>query len=1683
MLKIKNCRKYFLLHVFFILLTSGLWPVPGQAADLETYTHSLTQSDADYRFWTTTPGERVFKDDPVPTETDAQIRVYAAKNEFEPFQLVVRPASSGNVTVSIGDFGSGITAEIYQVEYVNITEATDGLGQTGDYPDPLWPLENGASVAVTAGQNTAFWFSLFVPKTAAKGDYTAHVQIGGIDIPVRLHVFDFAVPDTLHVRSQMNFSHKTILDKYGVSGTGDEYRLYVPKIKQYFIDHRLTLKAPLWSGGLTSTGGKSYISYDCDTGVLSDPHGEWGFEDPADTYLNGNGFNDGTGFPSFMAMTFQNNDASQDQRPSEFCGVSRGTGDWYTADNPGSAYNQKWFAYIGDTETYLNGLGYLDKAYYYFANEPQDQDDYDAVAWYSQELKKAAPDLKLMVSEEPRPEIYDHPTYTGAKIDIWLPVLNNYDPGISQAREKNHGEETWVYFLHGTRPPYFNPVTLDHPGIESKLTGWFLWKYRVRGIAYYALNNWSLNPWTDPNPAYTNHNGDLFMLYPPSKNNDAIAYGSNGHRFVPSVRFELMRDSLEDYEYLYVLAGGRPEVDTPNAADAQADKIISGLTSYNRDSEFMYNLRRVIGLKNGGEIAAIPDLTPAAGHPRTEGSPGNYYINFQDPDGEPSADPLMADGKEYMKIGWTPYDKTLGYGWYGDMAHVEYQYLSDGPDELRKSVIYDDWGREKTFEFDLPNGIYNVTVSVGWQGKTYKRNKIAIEGVDFVNDEATDPYIVRTKPVTISDNKLTMEMGIFDEYTMLNYLDIEAAGTAYTITASAGGGGDISPKGAVRVIEGYDQKFTITPDAGYKIEDVLADGSSVGAVTTHTFSDVNADGHTISVTFKALPTYSINASAGANGTITPNGMVTVAEGADQTFTITPDSGYAVADVLADGTSVGAVTTHTFSNVNADGHTISVTFKALPTYSINASAGANGTITPAGTVTVAEGADQTFTITPDAGYEIEDVLADGSSVGAVTTHTFPNVSENGHTISATFRKVVTYTITPNAGNGGQISPSAPQTVEGGQNLTFTVTPDSGYETDAVEVDGKPAALTDGKYTFSNADADHTITVTFKQISSSQYTIRPSVGPNGSISPATDQILAEGGSVTFTVTPDSGYEVDTVRVDGQSAALTTGHYTFADIRSDHTIAVTFRQISVPPVIPSYTITPTAGQHGRIEPSAPRTVSQGSSITFTVIPDDGYVVDAFRVDGAEKRVSENGEYTFTGVVSDHTLTATFKESIQTCIITPNADKGGTIIPSAPQNIRKGETIRFTVTPESGYEVKAVTVDGESVDLEEGATYTFTAVSSDHAIKASFAEIPSGYYTITPEAGEHGQIDPSVPQIVKEGATLAFTVSPDSGYETDIVLVDNEQVVLTKGRYLFEDIRANHTIRVSFRKIGSVVTHTITPVAGTGGHITPSAPQTVVRGEGITFTVTPDEGYQVDTVLVDGKPASLANRQHVFINVMADHTLRVTFRKVTDSDGDGVPDDADNDPDDATSATPPGVTGTGSFLVDTSSAPGTQLRGVRAISDTDPALNQSGKPDGYEFRDGLVTFRITGETDANEFSVAITFPSELPDGAICYTVDETGFHQKTDAVVSGKTVTLTGVLREGDTLSLTVGMAIPDGDSGETPSQDSGGGGSCFIGESAGGTGPFSCDSAYGRFFLLGMMLIFGVSAGILRLGRKSA
>ena len=300
--------------------------------------------------------------------------------------------------------------------------------------------------------------------------------------------------------------------------------------------------------------------------------------------------------------------------------------------------------------------------------------------------------------------------------------------------------------------------------------------------------------------------------------------------------------------------------------------------------------------------------------------------------------------------------------------------------------------------------------------------------------------------------------------------------TTAAITATAGSGGSISPSGSVSVMPGTNQAFFITAGSGYSIAQVMVDGVSKGTVGSYTFTNISAGTHTISATFN--PT--ITASAGPNGSISPLGTAAVISGGSKTYTIRPTAGYHVADIQVDGVSLvlpqlagNRSHTYTFTNVTTP-HTIAVTFTENPPATITASAGSNGSISPSGSVTVLSGTNKTFSITPNAGYSIAQVMVDGISKGMVSSYTFINITAGTHTISATFNPTITATAGPN----GSISPVGTAAVTSGGSKTYIIRPTVGYHIANVLVDGISAG-TVATYTFTGVTTPHTISATFAQ----------------------------------------------------------------------------------------------------------------------------------------------------------------------------------------------------------------------------------------------------------------------------------------------------------------------------------------------------------------------------------------------------------------------------------------------------------------------------------------------------------------------------------------------------------------------------------------------------------------------------
>lgn len=338
---------------------------------------------------------------------------------------------------------------------------------------------------------------------------------------------------------------------------------------------------------------------------------------------------------------------------------------------------------------------------------------------------------------------------------------------------------------------------------------------------------------------------------------------------------------------------------------------------------------------------------------------------------------------------------------------------------------------------------------------------------DSVNDDNSDKNVITNSAMTITAAGHDVWRG-YDEYAAYYYEDVEGN---FTITVKIVSQENTDPhaKAGIMVRNAMDQNgaspgyliVAVKPTNGFVVE---YDNNNNGSLDTS-----RSDGATAYPCWLRLEK-TWNGSRyefkGSYSKISAAGPFTEID------TVTMNSATSFQDVgmfvsSHDAADPGVVRFEDFDTNNPPSAT---------TYTITTDAGANGAITPSGSVSVTANDTPTFTIVPDTGYQVDEVRVDLAQVTLTdNTYTFPAVSAN-HDIEATF-SLLTYTVTASAGDHGSITFSGANTVNYNGDITFEVTPDDGYEVDTVTVDGAAATLTDDRYTFSGVTQNHTISVTF------------------------------------------------------------------------------------------------------------------------------------------------------------------------------------------------------------------------------------------------------------------------------------------------------------------------------------------------------------------------------------------------------------------------------------------------------------------------------------------------------------------------------------------------------------------------------------------------------------------------------
>jgi hypothetical protein len=507
----------------------------------------------DLGIWWCESGWKIGRERAMPPKPDQgfvkPVAVSAARGEYEPVQVILRPEHDGEllsakVTPLRGRWGrSGpISVRIDEVAYVHVTQPTDKTCAPGWYPDPLPPLL--APLRLHARQNQPLWLTFHVPPDTRPGNYTGALTLkttlGEVRVPLAVHVFPFALPTESHLRSALGLGGSRI-NRYHHLTRQENQEAVFDKYLRNFAEHRISPYsffdyAPM-DIRFVGEGTNQHAQVDFTR-----------FDQAAVNWLDAHHFN------SFLLpLRGMGGGTFHSRRIGELEGFKEGTPE----------HARLFHDYLSQIEQHLRERGWLDKAYTYWFDEP-DPKDYEFVTDGMKRIKTAAPGIKRMLTEQPEPALE-------GSVDIWCALTPKWTPEQVRAR-RAAGEGVWWYICCVPKAPHVTEF-IDHAGTELRLWPWQSWQYGVQGILIWATLYWTSptaypdpqlqDSWQDPmswKGGYSTAigekkpwgNGDGRFLYPPRRNPNTSQTPCLDEP-INSFRWENLRDGMEDYEYFWLL--------------------------------------------------------------------------------------------------------------------------------------------------------------------------------------------------------------------------------------------------------------------------------------------------------------------------------------------------------------------------------------------------------------------------------------------------------------------------------------------------------------------------------------------------------------------------------------------------------------------------------------------------------------------------------------------------------------------------------------------------------------------------------------------------------------------------------------------------------------------------------------------------------------------------------------------------------------------------------------------------------------------------------------------------------------------------------------------------------------------------------------------------------------------------
>ena len=494
-----------------------------------------------------------------------------------------------------------------------------------------------------------------------------------------------------------------------------------------------------------------------------------------------------------------------------------------------------------------------------------------------------------------------------------------------------------------------------------------------------------------------------------------------------------------------------------------------------------------------------------------------------------------------------------------------------------------------------------------------------------------------------------------------------------------------------------------------------------------------------------------------------------------------------------------------------------------------------------------------------------------SVGGVEKAVGDKITVTANTTVTAVWEAIEYNVTVTGGTAyvGAGTPITKATMGTTVTLTAGAAP-TGKVFDKWEVVSGGITLADANSastTFTMPAEAVSVKATYKNAPVTTYSLTTQVnGGHGTIS-ASKTGLAAGSTETVIFTPDAGYEIDTVTVNGVATGVLS-NVLDVTMDADKTVVVTYKAIE-------YNITVTDGKATIGAGSGISKAAQGTTVTLTAnAAPDGKVFDKWVVESGSITLADvnSATTTFTMPASAVSVKATYKNTpVTTYNLTTQVNGGHGTISASKTGLAAGSTETVIFTPDAGYEIDTVTVNGVAtgvlsnvldvtMDADKTVVVTYKAIEYNITVTDGKATIGAGSGISKAAAGT--------------AVTLTANAAPDGK-------VFDKWVVESGGITLADANSATTTFTMPAEAVSVKATYKNTPVTTynlttqvNGGHGTISASKTgLAAGSTETVIFTPDAGYEIDTVMVNGVATGVLSNV-LDVTMDADKTVIVTYK-----------------------------------------------------------------------------------------------------------------------------------------------------------------------------------------------------------------